>query len=90
MLFSDFMFCGILALALLTKLAVEEDSAQNLVESGLVTVKDAARFLHISLAFTYELMARGDLPYTKLGRARRIPKKALIELAAKHLVKREE
>lgn len=54
---------------------------QELFEEGLVSVKEAAQFLALSRSTLYELMERGALIYTKLGRARRIPKRALIQLA---------
>jgi excisionase family DNA binding protein len=49
-------------------------------------VKDAARFLHISVAGLYAMMGRGELPFVKLGRSRRIPHRALVELAARNLI----
>jgi excisionase family DNA binding protein len=66
-------------------MAVHEPAYQ-VVQDGLVTVKQAATFLGISVAKTYTLMSRGELPYVKLGRSRRIPRKALVELAAQNLV----
>jgi excisionase family DNA binding protein len=56
------------------------------VEDGLVTVKQAAEFLAISVSGVYALMDRRELPFTKLGRSRRIPRRALVELAARNLV----
>ena len=66
----------------------EKKRADQLVEGGMVNVKEAARFLQISLAGIYALMGRGELEYAKIGRSRRIPKNALIELAARNLVQR--
>ncbi len=56
-----------------------------LVEDGLMTVREAADFLRISRSRLYELMDRGELIYLKLGRSRRIPRRAVIELAARAL-----
>jgi excisionase family DNA binding protein len=60
----------------------------DLVAEGLVTVKEAGQFLRLSVASVYGLMARGELPFVKLGRSRRIPRRALVELAARNLVGR--
>jgi excisionase family DNA binding protein len=59
---------------------------RKMVEDGLVTVKEAAAFLSISIAKVYGLMGGGELCYIKLGRSRRIPRRALVELATKNLV----
>ena len=64
----------------------ESNRVLDLVAAGLVTVREAASFLGISVAGLYALMARGELPFVKLGRARRIPRRALVELAARNLV----
>ncbi|MBE3597535.1 MAG: helix-turn-helix domain-containing protein [Limnochordaceae bacterium] len=60
--------------------------AEQLVADGLLTVKQAAEFLGISRSQVYALMERGELPYVKIGSSRRIPKRALIAFAARHLV----
>jgi excisionase family DNA binding protein len=57
-----------------------------LLADGVDTPKTAAAFLKISVAQVYRLMEMGALPYTKIGRSRRIPRRALVELAARHLV----
>ncbi len=54
-----------------------------LVEDGLVTVAQAVEFLSLSRSALYRLMNRGALPFVKLGRCRRIPRRALVELAAR-------
>ena len=56
-----------------------------LVADGLLTVREAAAFLRISRSSLYVLMDRGELPFAKLGRSRRIPRRAVIELAAREL-----
>jgi excisionase family DNA binding protein len=61
---------------------------EELVRDGLLNVKQAAVFLEISVAGLYALMSRGELSYVKIGRSRRIPRRALIELAARNLVDR--
>ena len=57
----------------------------DLVADGLVTVQEAAQFLSISRSKLYELMDNGELKFAKLGRSRRIPRRALIDLAASGL-----
>lgn len=53
----------------------------RLVEAGFVTVVEAATFLSLSRSTLYELMDAGKLPYSHVGRTRRIPKQALIDFA---------
>jgi excisionase family DNA binding protein len=57
----------------------------ELVEDGLVAVIDASKFLAVSRATIYELMSRGELAYVKVGRCRRIPRRALFAFAAHNL-----
>lgn len=61
------------------------DERLSLVADGLVTVQDAAYFLGLGRTSIYALMEKGCLPYLKTGRARRIPKRALVEFAARNL-----
>ena len=61
------------------------DSDAALVEDGLMKVAAAAAFLSLSRATLYTLMDRGELPFVKIGRSRRIPRRALVELAAREL-----
>jgi len=49
-------------------------------QQGLVTVKEAAGFLGLSVAKVYLLMTAGELSYVKLGKSRRIAWQALQEL----------
>lgn len=55
---------------------------EDLLADGLVDVKEAAEFLRISRSTVYTLMDAGKLGYVKIGAARRIPKRALVDLAA--------
>jgi excisionase family DNA binding protein len=66
------------------------DQAHALVADGLDTIKDAAAFLKVSVAQIYRLMAAGELPFSKIGRSRRIPRRALVELAARNLIGRRQ
>jgi excisionase family DNA binding protein len=51
----------------------------------LMTVAEAKTFLSLSRSTLYELMDGGHLRYVKLGRARRLPRRAVRELAAANL-----
>ena len=57
----------------------------NLVGDGLVTVREAAEFLRLSRTSVYSLMDHGELAFVKLGRSRRIPRRAMVELAAREV-----
>ena len=57
----------------------------QLVADGLLTVKEAAEFLRLSRSSVYALMDHGELAFVKLGRSRRIPRRAVIDLAARGL-----
>jgi excisionase family DNA binding protein len=57
-----------------------------LMSDGLATVSEAAAFLGLSRSKLYDLMDQGFLAYVKLDRARRIPRRALVELAAANVV----
>ena len=43
-------------------------------------------FFRISRSTVYKLMELGELPWVKIGRARRIPRAALLALAARSVV----
>lgn len=58
----------------------------ELLSDGLMTIREAAAFLRIGQSTVYELMYAGRLLHVKIGRSRRIPKRALIELAKDGLV----
>jgi len=55
---------------------------EMMVQEGLVTIEAAIEFLDISRTSLYRLINDGTLPTVKLIGARRIPRRALIELAA--------
>lgn len=57
----------------------------HLVEDGLMTVAEATEFLRVSRAYLYQLMQSGQLPYSKLGRNRRIPRRAVVAFAARSI-----
>lgn len=57
----------------------------TVVADGLGSIRDAAQYLGVSRSSIYRLMDQGLLAYVKLGRSRRIPRRAVIELAARNL-----
>jgi excisionase family DNA binding protein len=58
----------------------------ELVQDGLERLSHAARFLGISRSQIYKLIEVGALPSVKIGRSRRVPIRAVRELAVRHLV----
>jgi excisionase family DNA binding protein len=64
-------------------MATASREADPQTRSGLARVDEAAEFLAVSRAHLYSLMDSGTLKYVKLGRSRRIPWRALEELAAR-------
>jgi excisionase family DNA binding protein len=62
---------------------------RGLVADGLVTVREAAEWLGLGRAKLYKMMEQGELAYVKIGRARRIPRGALIDVAVRGLVQRD-
>jgi excisionase family DNA binding protein len=60
----------------------------ELVGEGLDRVSEVAKFLGLSRSTIYGLMERGELEYVKLGKSRRIPRRAAVQLAARNLVSR--
>lgn len=61
------------------------NDVDEVVADGLMSVADTARFLSVSRSMLYEFMESGRLVYVKLGRARRIPRRAVVALAAANL-----
>ena len=55
-----------------------------LVEGGRKVAEVAAEF-EVSEQAVYTLMDRGQLAFVKLGRSRRIPRRAVVEMAARGL-----
>ena len=61
-------------------------SGSRLVADGLMTVREAARFLSVSQSTLYSLMDSGRLAYVKIGRARRLPRRGVTQFAADNMV----
>jgi excisionase family DNA binding protein len=64
----------------------ERQAEEQLLAEGLDRVADVARYLKISTAQVYVLLRRGELPFTRIGRCRRVPHRAVVALAARNLV----
>ena len=62
----------------------------TVLSQGLMTINQVSQFLGVSRPSVYELMARGALPYTIIGHNRRIPRKAVMDLAADRLIASKE
>jgi excisionase family DNA binding protein len=65
---------------------VSDNQRARLVADGFVSVPEAAKFLGLSRSKIYLLMDSCELPFSKFGKSRRIPRRALSEFAAKSLV----
>ncbi len=63
----------------------QRDHHRELVQDGLMTIREAVAFLHLGRSTLYGLMERGDLPYACIGARRLIPRRALVDLAASRL-----
>jgi len=63
-----------------------EAEQRPVTEDGFVTVGEAAKFLSLSRAKIYLMMDAGELRFAKFGKSRRIPRRALLELAERSLV----
>src|SRR5262249_54769110 len=62
------------------------NSNQEIVSDGLQSVSATARFLGVSRSLVYKLIHQGDLPSVKLGSSRRVPIKAVLDLASERLI----
>jgi excisionase family DNA binding protein len=63
-----------------------QKGTEALLSDGLMTVNEACEWLGFGRTRVYQLMSSGELVYVKIGNSRRVPKRALVELAAKGLV----
>ena len=57
-------------------------TSEAAMEDGFVTIAEACKFLRISRTALYEILSSRMLPSAKIGRSRRIPKRALVAFAA--------
>ena len=61
------------------------DKNNEILMDGLMRVHEVAGYLGLSRSKVYEIMSKGELPWAKFGRARRIPRRAVVELVARRL-----
>jgi excisionase family DNA binding protein len=64
----------------------ERQTEEQLLEGGFDRAADVSKYLNVSIAQVYLMMAKGELPFTKIGRCRRVPHKAVVALAARNMV----
>ena len=62
-----------------------DPEALHLFDDGALGIGEAEELSHLSRSTLYELMEAGRLPYTKIGRRRLIPRRALLRLLAEGL-----
>jgi excisionase family DNA binding protein len=65
---------------------METVDTKELIGDGLERISETARFLGVSRSFVYRLINQGILPSVLIGRSRRVPIKAVRELAANNVV----
>jgi excisionase family DNA binding protein len=64
-------------------------SVASLDAASLHTVPDVARYLKMSRSMIYLLMERGELPYVKIGRTRRVKAEDVKKLVDLNFISRE-
>jgi excisionase family DNA binding protein len=57
-----------------------KDENDELFLEGVISTNAAAKFLSVSRSMVYLLMDQGALPFVKIGKARRIPMRAVVNL----------
>jgi excisionase family DNA binding protein len=58
----------------------------ELLADGLERISEAARYLGVSRSLVYRLINTGVLPSVRIGRNRRVPIRAVRDLASDNLV----
>jgi excisionase family DNA binding protein len=69
-----------------TDVKTDAVASPSVVDGGFLDVAEAGKFLGLSRAKLYQLMDNQELTYAKFGKARRIPRRALLEYAARGMV----
>jgi excisionase family DNA binding protein len=67
---------------------ITPESQDRIGDEGLARIREAVKFLGICRSKIYYMMDAGSLPYCRIGRARRIPWRAIRQLAENSLVLR--
>lgn len=57
----------------------------DVLTDGLLTIEQTQAMLAVSRSTVYALMDRGELAYVQLGRARRVPRRAVTLLLERNL-----
>ncbi len=60
-------------------------TAPDELYEGLLTVREAAKLLHVGCTMIYRLTNAGELQFVKIGKARRIPKAAVRDFIRRNL-----
>ncbi len=64
--------------------------ARDLAEMpAFLTVEEAAAVLRLKRSTAYELVRRGEIPHFRLGHFIRVPRDALLRMAAEAVAKKE-
>jgi excisionase family DNA binding protein len=63
---------------------MQRELSEMTYSEGALTIGGAIEFTGIGRSTLYALMGRGELPYTKVGTRRLIPRRALVALLAAH------
>jgi excisionase family DNA binding protein len=64
----------------------ETNTKPDITADGFAGVPEAAEYLSMSRSSIYKMMEAGELKYAKFGRSRRIPWRALRELAERSMI----
>jgi excisionase family DNA binding protein len=64
----------------------EAGEETDVLDDGFLTVGEVAEVLRLSRAKIYGMMDAGELPFAKFGKSRRVPRRAVRELAERSMV----
>ena len=70
----------------MAEVKLHDEQTDDLIVEGLATVDEASKYLRIGRSWLYQAMDSGRLAYVKLGKARRIPWRAIKQLARDSMV----
>ncbi len=60
--------------------AADKSALDDVFADGCISVPEAAEFTGMSRSDLYDRMGRGELIYSKVGRRRLVPRRALVNL----------
>jgi excisionase family DNA binding protein len=64
----------------------DNQKLEEMLSEGLDRIPEVSRYLKVSRSQVYALMERGVLPYVRIGRSRRVPHRAVVDLVMRNLV----